>query len=56
MTSHAWKKEPVCVFKNDDNPVTERDDMTYMTIKVGFAAITAILILSVMLIFFIALT
>ncbi len=50
--SRDYLKKPVYVFNHDDtNTETNREpvDVTFMTIKIGFAGITALLMLSLML-------
>jgi len=57
MTSHTLKKEPVNFFNSDGaNPVSDRDDMTSLTIKIGFVGITAVLLMCLMLFVFVVLS
>lgn len=57
MTSHTLKKEPVNFFSSDgSNSISERDDMTNLTIKIGFVGITAILMMCLMLFCYVVLS
>lgn len=52
MSRDYLNKKPIYSFNNDDtNPVTRRKpiDLTFLTIKIGFAGITAIIMMSLVL-------
>ena len=57
MTSHTLKKESINFFNNDvTSQGADRDDMTNLTIKIGFVGITAVLLMCLMLFVFVVLS